>query len=106
MLRMSFWDSTPAARAARGSFGWSVCTEDDRGILQPPLKAQKGLATDAQDAIDKVKTALKAPDFSTNPNVLAAGIDAPLFWSSGGITEIDYKLDQAMRCTEPGDEVY
>ena len=86
----------PGGMSGGGSFGWSICTEVD-GILQPCPRT--GLATDAQHAIDKVKEALNSPDFPTNPNVLAAGIDAPLFWSRKGIREIDYILDQAMRST-------
>ena len=78
-------------------FGWSICTEDDRGILQPPLKT--GLADNAPDAISKVKRALKSPDFPANPKVLAAGIEAPLFWNRWGCRGIDNLLDCAMRHT-------
>lgn len=86
----------PGGMSSGGSFGWSICTEVD-GILQP--RPRTGLATDAQDAIDKVDGALLSPDFPGNPNVLAAGIDAPLFWNRRGIREIDYVLDWAMRFT-------
>ncbi len=86
----------PGGMSGGGSFGWSICSEVD-GILQP--RPRTGLATDAQDAIDKVNGALKSPDFPAKPNVLAAGIDAPLFWNRRGIREIDYELDRAMRFT-------
>lgn len=78
-------------------FGWSICCDHPSGMLQPPLKT--GLADDAPDAISKVKRALKSPDFPANPNVLAAGIEAPLFWNRRGCREIDNLLDCALRHT-------
>ena len=76
----------------KGRFGWSICSEAG-GLLQPCPKT--GLADDAWHAICKVKEAL--PD---NPTVLAAGIDAPLFWSTKGNRKIDDVLDKAMRDTD------
>ena len=81
-----------------GRFGWSICETVD-GELLPPTKT--GLAKDAWHAINQVKKAL--PD---NPAVLAAGIDAPLFWSKTGNRTVDVKLRQALKDTEyPGSKL-
>ena len=48
-------------------------------------------------ALRETKRALES--LSDNPNVLAAGIDAPLFWSKTGNRKIDDVLDRAMRDT-------
>ena len=72
-----------------GRFGWSVCAEVN-GLLQPPL--QTGLADDALDAIIQAAAAMPA-----NPTVLAAGIDAPLFWSTRGNRQVDVVIRQALR---------
>lgn len=45
----------------------------------------------------QVKKALTSPDY--NPAVLAAGIDAPLFWSKTGHRKVDDVLEQAMKDT-------
>ena len=89
----------PGGKSSGGRFGWSICTEDDRGILQPPLKAKKGLAKNALDAKNKVIGALEAGGFPGKPTVLAAGIDAPLFWSKKGDREIDQAIRFALRAT-------
>ena len=75
----------------QGHFGWSICREVN-GILQPPQ--QTGLANDAWDALTQVRAAM--PD---NPTVLAAGIDAPLFWSKKGGRQVDVVLRDALRDT-------
>lgn len=80
----------------QGNFGWSICDEVD-GILQIP--ATTGLANDALDAIRCVKKEITIFADSGNPPVLAAGIDAPLFWSTRGNREIDNVLDEDMRAT-------
>ena len=72
-----------------GHFGWSVCCVVD-GILQP--RATTGLAKDAWDAVAKVKDAMTA-----SPIVLAAGIDAPLFWSKRANRAVDCKIKKALR---------
>ena len=74
-----------------GNFGWSIC-ETAGGELQPP--ARTGLANHAWQAMDQVQEAL--PD---NRSVLAAGIDAPLFWSKAGDRTVDVELRQALRDT-------
>ena len=78
----------------KGDFGWSLCSEVG-GFLQP--HARTGLATDAWDAISKVKKELES--LAATPNVLAAGIDAPLFWSEKGNREVDDVLERAMKAT-------
>lgn len=77
-------------------FGWSICRDHPRDMLLPPLIT--GLADSAPDAISEVKKALKF-HFPANPNVLAAGVEAPLFWNRWGYREIDNLLDCAMRHT-------
>ena len=74
-----------------GHFGWSICETVD-GELQPPTKDRVGLANDACHAMDQVQRAL--PD---NPTVLAAGIDAPLFWSKTGGRTVDDVLRQTLK---------
>ena len=73
-------------------FGWSIC-ETAGGELQAP--ATTGLANNAWDAIDRVKKALP-----NDPTVLAAGIDAPLFWSKNVDRKVDVVLRQALRNTK------
>ncbi len=75
-------------------FGWSVCGAGaDR--LHGPLKT--GLADDACDALEQVKEAIKSSGPSGNPPVLAAGIDAPMFWSGTGRRMVDRILRQVLR---------
>ncbi len=76
----------------RGKFGWSVCETTGGQLLSPALT---GLANDAWHAMDQVQKAL--PD---NLPVLAAGIDAPLFWSKTGDRTVDIVLRQALRDTK------
>ena len=71
----------PGGASDGGSFGWSICREVD-GRLEPPAKT--GLATDAWDALKKVKSAIPSFGDPNSLRVLAAGIDAPLFWSKVG----------------------
>ena len=69
----------------RGNFGWSVCQTDGINLL-PPSKT--GLASDAEGAIHQVQQVMESLDPSML-NVLAAGIDAPMFWGGKGNREID-----------------
>ena len=75
-------------------FGWSIC-EVVGSKLNPPTKPRIGLADDAWHAICEVKKALP-----NNPTVLAAGIDAPLFWSKKLDRKVDGVLRQALRGTK------
>ena len=76
----------------KGNFGWSICKVAD-GNLQPPAKT--GLANDAWDAMNKVEAAIPG-----NSTVLAAGIDAPLFWSMTGNRQADVLLRKALKDTQ------
>ena len=77
-----------------GRFGWSICSvEDDE--LQRPL--EMGLADDAEDALDQVKKTINSSGLSGRAHVLAAGIDAPLFWGRRGKREVDDVLRRALR---------
>ena len=69
-------------------FGWSICEEAD-GQLQPP--EETGLADDAWDAINQVRVRIPG-----NSRVLAAGIDAPLFWSRTGNRQADAVLRRTL----------
>ena len=81
----------------KGSFGWSICRASN-GHLQQPLET--GLADDALDALLKVKQKLGRYGPSGFPPVLAAGIDAPLFWSKKGDRTVDVVLQQALTDTK------
>ena len=59
-----------------GAFGWSIC-QQVHGQLQGPL--QTGLADNAWQAKNQLQAHL--PDHA---RVLAAGIDAPLYWDKRG----------------------
>ena len=69
-----------------GSFGWSVCREVG-GQLEPPIET--GLADNAWDALNRVGGAIEALGHQGNARILAAGIDAPLFWAATGGRTID-----------------
>ncbi len=69
-----------------GHFGWSICREV-AGQLEPPAKT--GLANNARDALNRVSAAIAPCAVKATVSVLAAGIDAPLFWSSTGGRVID-----------------
>ena len=67
-------------------------------MLEPPIET--GWARNAQDALLKVKEALKRHRPSGNPPIRAAGIDAPLFWSKQGDRQIDEVIRGALRATK------
>ena len=69
----------------RGNFGWSVCQTDGSSL---PTVLKTGLASDAEGAIDQVQQVMEWLDPSML-KVLAAGIDAPMFWSGKGNRKID-----------------
>lgn len=75
-----------------GAFGWSIC-QLVHGQLQGPL--QMGLADNAWQAKNQLQDHL--PD---HPRVLAAGIDAPLYWDKRGemrgFRGVDYLLREAL----------
>lgn len=81
----------------KGNFGWSVCRIDGDKLRRP---AETGLATDAQDAIDRVERSIKklSNGLPEGPRVLAAGIDAPMFWSiTGGNRIVDVIVREALK---------
>lgn len=69
----------------KGNFGWSVCLTAG-GKLLPPLNT--GLASDAPEAIREVQDAMKSFAYP-GLEVLAAGIDAPMFWTKDGNRKVD-----------------
>ena len=73
----------------RRHFGWSICEVAD-GQLQPPEAT--GLADDAWDTINQVQARIRG-----SSRVLAAGIDAPLFWSRIGNRQADAVLRRTLR---------
>ena len=70
-----------------GNFGWSICTEEDGQLV----RFDSGTVRDAVDAVERVCGRL--PD---NRRVLAAGIDAPMFWNARGRREIDEVIRQEL----------
>ena len=79
-------------------FGWSVCRVS-YGQLQKPLET--GLADDAKGALCKVKQVLGRHIPSGLPPVLAAGIDAPMFWSRRGNRRVDRDLRDQLKDSCP-----
>ena len=78
----------------KGKFGWSICSTDN-GNLQPPLET--GLATNARNALLQVQQALGRYSPHGDVPVLAAGVDAPMFWSDNGSRTVDDVLRKALR---------
>ena len=79
---------------SQGDFGWSIC-DTISGTLRPPFET--GLAKNAWDALCKVKDALKRHHPNGHPPVLAAGIDAPLFWNPQGKRTVDSYLKEVLK---------
>lgn len=69
----------------RGNFGWSVCQIDGSSL---PTVLNTGLASDAEGAIHQVQQVMESLGLS-RVKVLAAGIDAPMFWGGKGNRQID-----------------
>ena len=80
----------------KGNFGWSVCRVVDDS-LQPP--ARTGLADHAWDAVAQTRRAIKTGFGAGSARVLAAGIDAPLFWTLQGGRTADAAVRQALKET-------
>ena len=64
----------------RGNFGWSICTVGGGQLCI----LQTGVASHAKEVIERLSAALPG-----NARVLAAGIDAPMFWSGTGNRKVD-----------------
>lgn len=82
----------------KGKFGWSICISQSTDEL--PKIADCGVGDDAKDVLDQVTGILRTEMYGAE--VLAAGIDAPLFWGEKGNRAIDQliqvhlnKADQA-----------
>jgi len=68
-----------------GTFGWAVLSGDSL-----PLRLEdRGIA-------DQARNACEAAMKSAGPNVQAIGIDAPLFWNSGGDRIADQRVRTAI----------
>ena len=78
------------AGTGKGNFGWSICREVD-GKLE---RVTTGLAKEAWDALNQVKDELERYNGQGSARVLAAGIDAPLFWTKTAIREVDDFIKQ------------
>ena len=72
----------------KGNFGWSIC-EIARGQLGI---IETGVASDALEVMERVSAARPG-----NARVLAAGIDAPMFWSKTGGREVDPIIREAIK---------
>ena len=85
-----------------GTFGWCICSTRN-GTLQPPLET--GLAKNAWDALRQVTEALQRHYPTRQPPVLAAGIDAPLFWNPQGKRTVDSYLKQVLKSSSMANSV-
>ena len=72
----------------KGKFGWSICTV---GGGQLCIR-KTGVASHALDVIRMVSSRLPS-----NARVLAAGIDAPMFWSDTGNRRIDRVIREELK---------
>lgn len=77
----------------KGKFGWSICTTAD-GALGRPIKT--GLANDALHALNLTQEAIASDGLTSKQPVLAAGIDAPLLWSTSGGRRVDAVIRRAL----------
>ena len=76
--------------APSGNFGWSICQ-----IVGSRLRRlETGLARDAVDALGQVHQELVRQG---HPRVLAAGVDAPMFWGQRGNRAVDDVVKQALQ---------
>ena len=81
------------APGGRGNFGWSVCLTDGGDLL---TVSKTGLGGDAEDVIGKVRIEMESLGLS-GVKVLAAGIDAPMFWGGKGNREIDDIISKGIK---------
>ena len=77
-----------------GNFGWSVCVTGN-GRLVKRLAAC--VANDALSALRAVEECLKTNLTNPDTRVLAAGVDAPMFWSRTGSRAVDGLLRDRVR---------
>ena len=81
------------APGGKDRFGWSVCKTDGDRLW----RFETGLTNDAQETIDRVKRTTDYHQQEGNPRVLAAGIDAPMFWSNRGNRAVDEMVRKALK---------
>jgi hypothetical protein len=73
----------------KGKFGWAVCIE-----INNRLKViAADVADHAKDALERSSKALPRREL-----IVAAGIDAPMFWAVDGDRESDHLVREAIRC--------
>ena len=77
----------------KGNFGWCVCQADGDELQV----RQTCVANDARDAFCKVEKEMSLLSRQGNRSVLAAGIDAPMFWGFRGYRVIDREIKQALK---------
>ena len=78
----------------KNAFGWSVCVARD-GQLQPPIGTN--VANSAIEALKQVEEYLERVCVTRVFPLLAAGIDAPMFWSEQGNRAVDQWLRDSVR---------
>jgi len=72
----------------KGRFGWCIASN---AASLPIEVVDTGLADDAASAIEQLR-----PHLPNGERVLAAGIDAPLFWPRGGSRKVDQLIRDAI----------
>ena len=77
-----------------GNFGWSVCVTRN-GRLQKPV--QTCVANDALSALRAVEDYISTDSALRESRVLAAGIDAPMFWSRKGNRYVEEYLQSQLK---------
>ena len=82
----------------KNAFGWSICKTKDGQLV---ARVKTGLADDALAARDAVKKYLDEDASAKGQQVLAAGIDAPMFWSKTGNRAVDDFLRGKLRNSNP-----
>lgn len=75
-------------------FGWSICRVD-HGSIEAPLAT--GLASDAWGAFRSAQGVIDGELRDAGSQVLAAGIDAPLYWTRNGSRRTDQCVRDALK---------
>ena len=78
----------------KNAFGWSVCVTRN-GRLEKPI--QTCVADEALSVVRAVEECLKTNLTNPDTRVLAAGVDAPMFWSRTGSRAVDGLLRDRVR---------
>ena len=81
----------PGGKTER-KFGWSVCHLQTLGV--PPQVVETGVGVDAWDVFEAVSKVVRERfEFSS---IVAAGVDAPLFWGKRGDRNVDRFIRSAL----------